>query len=243
MMEVIPAIDIMDEKVVRLQKGKASKRCNYSHWGTPIDVAATWADCGAETVHIIDLDAATGRGHNRDIIKEIIEEIDCKFQVGGGIRSRDIASKLLQNDNCRIILGSMIIGNMHEAIGLLREYDSDSIVAALDYQQECVCIDGWRVETDTTVLEAMDYLSEIGFEWFLLTAIDRDGTLEGPDIAELASIYSRNDVNIIAAGGVSSVKDLSSLSRIGANAVVVGKALYEGRFSLREAINTQEVQK
>jgi len=242
MMEVIPAVDLMDGKVVRLQKGKASKQCNYSHWGTPIEAAARWADSGAETVHIIDLDAAMGRGHNRDIIKEIIEEIDCKFQVGGGIRSRDIASELLQNDNCRIILGSMIIGNLDDATVLLREYGPDSIVAALDYQQECVCINGWRVETDTTVLEAMDYLSKIGFEWFLLTAIDKDGTLEGPDVAELATICSRDDVNIMAAGGVSSVKDLSSLSRIGANAVVVGKALYEKRFSLQEAISAQEVQ-
>ncbi len=241
-MEIIPAIDLMGGEVVRLRKGDSKKQCSYSDWGTPLEIASSWADCGARTIHIIDLDGAKGQGNNLEIIQEIVNKVDCKFQIGGGLRSPTIATKVLRNNRCRAILGSMIIRNMHNAISLLREYGPESIVVALDYRQNRVCIDGWSTETETSVYEGISHLSEIGFKWFLLTAIDRDGTLQGPDIAKLTMMCSRKDLNIMAAGGVSSLKDITELSRIGVRGVVVGKALYERRFSLKEALDALEEQ-
>jgi phosphoribosylformimino-5-aminoimidazole carboxamide ribotide isomerase len=233
---IIPAIDLMEGEVVRLYQGRAEEKTRYTHLGDPLEVAERWMNEGAEYLHIIDLDAALGRGENRDTIKQILSSVDLGIQVGGGIRSLDVARNMLESDVERIILGSLALSNVTDLEILLNDYGGGRVVVSLDYSDNTVLTRGWREETELTLESAFNYFLDLGVEWFLTTSTDRDGTLMGPDIQGLQRLTGR-DGNIIAAGGIGSLKNLVELECIGVDAVVIGKALYEGRFTLKEAIS------
>ena len=232
MVQIIPAIDIMDGQLVRLTKGDPSTKQGYQT-KNPMEAAKEWAQQDAEMIHIIDLDAALGKTPNTEEILRITEEVDTSLQVGGGIRSLETARRLLDGGVERIILGSMPIKSPDETRILLDEYGSDRVVIALDHKYGYLLVKGWQESTKHKLNDALSGFTEQGYQWFLVTNIDHDGTLEGPDIATYEEISTR--ANIIASGGVSSLDDIQRLKQTGVQAVVVGKALYMNRFTLAEA--------
>ena len=237
-MMVIPAIDIMDGQVVRLTKGDEDARTSYGSFGSPLETARRWQEEGAEYIHIIDLDATLSRGANRDLIQEIVEELDVPVQFGGGIRNLELAQSLLRGKVSRIILGSMALKSPEDVANLGEEYGTNRIVIALDHKRGVVLDKGWKGSTGRPLDDALRMFTGLGLKWFLITDVDRDGTLEGPDTETYARLS--DEASIIASGGVGDLDDLDSLRETGVEAVVVGKALYEGKFTLPEALNQTE---
>ncbi len=236
-MEIIPAIDIMDNKVVRLTKGDPEKKKVYME--SPLKTALHWQDQGASRLHIIDLDAALGKKDSKKAIVKISKRLDIPIQTGGGIRTLNKARKLLDLGVEKVILGSMPFNKPEDTDKLLQEYGSSRIIIALDHENKSVKIEGWKKSGKNSLEEALEVFTSNGFEWFLVTDITRDGTLDGPDVNTFKKISEM--ASIIASGGVSRIQDILDLKRTGVKAVVIGKALYEDRFNLPQAI--QEAQK
>lgn len=232
---LIPAIDLMDGEVVRLLKGEEKTKTSYRAMGDPVKVAKTWEKQGAEYLHIIDLDAALGLGDNRVTIRNILRSTGIPLQVGGGIRSHEYAKSILEQGVNRIMVGSMAFNNIPILKMLLNEYGPERIIVALDHSNNLIRTKGWREGTEISILTALNEYSELGAELFLVTDIEKDGTLEGPDIENLRRIIT-GDYRIIVAGGIGSISDLKRVKELGAEAVIVGKALYEGRFNLSAAL-------
>lgn len=230
-MLIIPAIDIMSGGVVRLIKGDPGRRVSYA--SDPLEIAVGFSREGAEYLHIIDLDAALGRGDNKATVRGIIDVIEATVQVGGGLRSLDASRALLDYGVDRVVLGSYAFDNPEEASKLMDEYGSERVVVSMDHREGLIHVKGWRESTGMTLTAAIDKFSDLGFCLFLVTNIERDGTLMGPDVETLLEMPQA--VQVMVSGGVSSLRDLFSLRAAGAKAVVVGRALYEGRFTLREA--------
>ncbi|MBC8224352.1 1-(5-phosphoribosyl)-5-[(5-phosphoribosylamino)methylideneamino] imidazole-4-carboxamide isomerase [Candidatus Bathyarchaeota archaeon] len=237
-MMVIPAIDIMDGQVVRLTKGDQEARTSYRDLGSPLDVARRWWSEGAEYLHVIDLDATLSRGDNRGLVQAIVDDLQIPIQFGGGIRSLESARGLLDKGVDRIILGSLAMKSPEGVASLREEYGEDRIVIALDHRRGVVLDKGWKGSTGRPLEEALREFTDLGLKWFLITDTDRDGTLEGPDTETYTKLSER--ASIIASGGVGSLGDLGTLGGTGVEAVVVGKALYEGLFTLPEALSYVE---
>jgi phosphoribosylformimino-5-aminoimidazole carboxamide ribotide isomerase len=235
-MNVIPAIDLMNGAVVRLTRGDSKTVTRYQQFGTPHQVAEKWEREGAKAIHIVDLDAAKSRGNNIQIVKTILQSVGIPIQLGGGIRTRQRAEEMFNLGVTRIIFGTLAFENPKDLLFLLTEYGKDRVMVALDYLNDQVMIRGWRTTTKFTLQEALTKFFTIGVENFLLTSISKDGLLTGPDCITLKTIVDNNRVKIYAAGGISSLQDLEQLKGVGVVGVVVGKALYEGKFTLKEAI-------
>jgi len=235
-MEIIPAVDLMDGRVVRLVRGDPGTLKAYEHFGDPVAVARKWEREGADAIHVIDLDAALDRGNNLEVIKEIARAVNRPVQVGGGIRSLETAQNLLKSGVDRIILGALAFKEPQTLTSLLKDFSRERVVVALDHSDDEVMIRGWKTTTKLSVDEAMKGFLGLKVKLFLVTAIARDGTLMGPDYGTLARVCSHLGINVFAAGGVGSLGDLFALKRTGVRGVVIGKALYEGLFSLKEAL-------
>ncbi len=231
-MQIIPAIDIMDSQLVRLTKGDPSTRQHYETLD-PLYVARIWNEQGADRLHIIDLDAALGNGSNKELIREIVESVDVSLQVGGGIRTLETARCFLDMGVERIILGSMPLTDPSKSLELLDEY-GDRIILALDHRDRKLMVRGWQEVTAHSLQEALAGFKEQGYYRFLVTNIEHDGLLRGPDFETYKEISRVAD--IIASGGVASTHDIKRLYETGVEAVVIGKALYEERFTLQEAM-------
>ena len=190
----------------------------------------------ADAIHVIDLDAALDIGSNIEEITKIIQEVNIPIQVGGGIRTFEIAEKLLRMDIDRIIVGTLAFKDPLTFTKLLKNFGRDRVVVALDHSEGEIRVRGWRDATKISVDDAIVKFVDLGIKFFLITSITRDGTLTGPDLFMLTKTKNFIGVNIIAAGGVSSLRDLITLKRSGVWGVVIGKALYEGVFNLTEAI-------
>ncbi len=237
---VIPAIDLMKGKVVRLTRGDPSTAKYYEEWGTPVQVATRWKSEGAKRLHIIDLDAAFGLGNNLSVIKEIAETVDLPIQVGGGIRTVEAAEKILAAGVPHVILGALAFSES-KAIAKIREkFGVESIIVALDNKDGKVMVEGWKTGTGFAMWDALEKFVKLGVTAFLITSISKDGMLQGPDLEMLSEACTYPGVNVIAAGGIGSLGDLAALKQVGVESVVVGKALYEGRFTLKQAIETVE---
>jgi len=235
-MELIPAVDIKDGQVVRLTRGDPSQLKSYSLLGSPLSVARIWINEGAKTIHIVDLDAALGLGTNITIVEDIVKTLDADFQVGGGIRSLDKAQSILNLGVKRIILGTMAFRDEKALIKLLENY-KEKIVVSLDHYGREVMLKGWKVSSKIDISDAVTNFINLGVRIFLVTSIKRDGMLTSPDFKILAEMLEMRDVKVIAAGGVSKLQHLSRLKNMGVHGVVLGKALYENRFTLKDAIN------
>jgi phosphoribosylformimino-5-aminoimidazole carboxamide ribotide isomerase len=235
-MQLIPAIDLMGSKIVRLSQGEAKTAKVYEQFGGPIEAARRWRDEGAGKLHIIDLDAAFGQGNNHPVITEIAENINLPIQVGGGIRSFEVAEKLFGTGITQVMLGSLAFKDFSVITRLQDNFGKDSVIVALDNKDGWVMIDGWRTATNMTLQEAFDKFTGLGVKCFLVTSIVRDGLLNGPDLISLAEAVKCSGAKILAAGGIGSIDDRISLKEVGVEGAVIGKALYEGRFTLEQAI-------
>jgi len=235
-MKVIPAIDLMNGKVVRLSRGDPATAKVYDQWGTPVQVALKWKAEGAQRLHIIDLDAAFSLGNNLPVIKEIAEAAALPIQLGGGIRTVEAAEKILTTGVRYVILGALAFTEPTAIAKIRGKFDAESIIVALDNKDGRVMVEGWKTETGITIWDALEKFVNLGVKTFLITSIAQDGMLQGPDLETLSEACTYPGVNVIAAGGIGSLGDLVALKQVGVESVVVGKALYEGRFTLRDAI-------
>ena len=235
-MEVIPAVDLMKGRVVRLFQGDPKTAKVYDQLGDPVAIAKMWEKDGAKTLHIIDLDAALNLGNNFAIISKIVEAVNLPIQVGGGIRKLETAENLLEMGISRIILGALAFNEPHTLTKLQKKFGNQRLIVALDHQKGKVMVEGWKTPTKLGIEEALAKFLHLQVKTFLVTSITQDGTLIGPDVNTLSKVCVYPRVSIIAAGGIGSLNDLIILKRVGVKGVVIGKALYEDVFTLKEAI-------
>ena len=238
---VFPAIDLIDGKCVRLLQGVYSIETQYSD--DPISQALSFQEEGASWIHIVDLDAArTGIANNASIIEKIASRLEIPVQVGGGIRDLERARLIFDSGVTRIVIGTAAIENP----SLLEELVSIGRVAiAVDLKGNKVAVHGWKKKTDMSYTDLFERFEKTGVDAYIVTHIERDGTLEGPDIDAYKNIISSTTKDVIASGGVGSIDDLRDLSLLDVNGknlrgVIVGRAFYEGKFSLSQAIEAFE---
>ena len=231
-MKVIAAIDIMNGEVVRLTKGDQATKKVYSN--DPVQIAKKWEKDGADMLHIVDLDAAFGSGtNNLSIISEILNAVNIRVQIGGGIRDTDTFERIVKMGFSRIVVGTMAYRNVNELRLLCKNY-SDKIVVSLDEIDGKVMIEGWKSSSDYRIDDAISKFNKFGITNFLLTSIIKDGTLLGPDIVTLNSINTDRKSKIIASGGISNLLDVLRVRSIGCDSVILGKALYEERLEIKK---------
>jgi phosphoribosylformimino-5-aminoimidazole carboxamide ribotide isomerase len=231
-----PAIDIRGGKAVRLLQGDYERETAYD--ADPVDAARRWASEGASYLHVVDLDGAkAGEPQNLEAVRRIAAAVDCPIQVGGGLRDKSSVEAVLEVGAERVVIGTAALRDPQFLEQALREH-GERVVISVDARDGKVALSGWTQTSELDVAEAVSELSERGVTRFLCTAIEVDGTMEGPAIEELNRIAARTSAQIQASGGVG---ELSHLQQLAANAalniegVIVGRALYERRFTVAEA--------
>jgi phosphoribosylformimino-5-aminoimidazole carboxamide ribotide isomerase len=233
-LKVIPAIDIVSKRVARLYMGDINKATVYHI--KPLDALRKWEREGAEIVHVVDLDAAHGRGSNMETILQLIAEANVEVQVAGGIRSVDKALTLLEAGAARVVIGTIFIERPEVAEEMVRQAGGDRVVVALDHLEGKVAIKGWREVTERLLVDEAKRAKDVGFKWILISSVTRDGTLGGMDERSVEDVVRLGGLNVLVAGGVSSLEDVERAKKTGAYGLIIGRALYEGLISLREAI-------
>lgn len=232
-MKIIPAIDILDNNLVRLQKGDYESSKIYSD--NPVDVAKSFDEAGFEWLHIVDLSGSkSGKISTVDLLEEIKNQTRLKIQFGGGIRNLEDVKRLI-NYADKIIIGSLSVTNKDEFEKIISEIGEHKIICAVDVKDEKVMIKGWTVDSELKLQNHIDYCSSVGIKTFLVTDISRDGMLSGPNINLYEKLKANHSaLKFIASGGVSGLADLINLKKIKPYALVVGKAIYENKITLKE---------
>jgi phosphoribosylformimino-5-aminoimidazole carboxamide ribotide isomerase len=230
--EVVPAVDVQDGQVVQLVGGERGTGTEY---GDPTRAAREWVDAGAATLHLVDLDGAfEGDRENAAAVRAVLEAVDVDVQLGGGIRSAEDARSLLEAGVDRVILGTAAVENP-ELVGAISETHPGSVMVSLDAKDGEVVVSGWTEGTGLDPAEAAKRYEAEGAGAILFTDVDVEGQLDGVRTEPVARVVEAVDIPVVASGGVSTLGDVRALKRTGAAAVVVGTALYEERFTLREA--------
>jgi phosphoribosylformimino-5-aminoimidazole carboxamide ribotide isomerase len=232
-MIVYPAVDLKDGQAVRLRQGDPARP--LFRQDRPVDVARRWVDEGAEWLHVIDLDGAmAGAPRHLDIVERICSEARIPVQVGGGLRSLADLRALFAAGAARAILGTAALEG--EVLRAALATFADRVAVALDVRDGMVAVEGWQRTSAIPVGDAARRLTREGVARFIYTDVVRDGMLTGPNLEGLQRLLDLVDVPVIASGGISTARDLRSAAAIGAEGAVVGRALYEGRLSLRQAL-------
>jgi phosphoribosylformimino-5-aminoimidazole carboxamide ribotide isomerase len=229
-MIVIPAIDLRGGRAVRLRRGDPTEETAYDE--DPVAVARRFQDEGARRLHVIDLDAALGEGDNRETVREICRSVVVPVQVGGGIRSMDAVKAVVDDGAARAILGTAAAADASFVERVVEEF-AERVVVAVDVRGGHVMTNGWR-EEGPELGPAIAALNGAGAPRYLVTAIARDGTLEGPDLTLYRQVLTLTDRPVIASGGVRNADDVWALRDVGCEAVVTGKALYERTLKLSQ---------
>ncbi len=233
-MRVIPAIDVMGGQVVRLLRGDPEKKTVYS--SKPRKVAAAWEDAGADMLHIVDLDAAIGSGSNLPLIRSMCGRISVPVQIAGGLRTERLASGVLDAvEGSRVVLGTMAFRERDVLRGLAARHGAARIVVSADHSGGRVKVNGWQSDTGMNVYDSMRGFADAGFSEFLVTDVGRDGTMGGPDVEGVKKACAVRGARVLASGGVSAAADVALLADAGAAGVILGRALYENRLTVREA--------
>lgn len=231
-MNIFVAVDILDGRVVRLRRGDPSQVTVYGD--DPLATALRWESEGAGALHVVDLDAALSRGSQREMLVRIAQRVKIPVQVGGGLRHEADVCELLDGGVSRVVLGTLAFRHEDALCRLLGRYDRDRIVVALDANREGVLIEGWTNEAGMAIEQAARHFVTLGVRCFLVTAVERDGTLAGPDLDLVERLANVPDIHLIASGGIRHANDIHRLQRIGVKGVVLGRAVYEGQISLAE---------
>jgi len=234
-MKILPAIDLRDGKVVRLEQGDYGMQTTYSN--DPASIAAVFAEAGAEWIHIVDLDAArSGRPTNMAAVAAIRSAVDIHLELGGGMRDTQTVTAALDAGVDRVIIGSAALHNFAWFEELVATDDlAGRVVLGLDAREGKLAADGWTTHVQASALEAARRVSGWPLGGIVYTDIARDGMLTGVNIAATAKLIASTDVPVIASGGVASLKDFLACREIGCWGAIVGKAWYEGRIDLAEA--------
>src|SRR6478672_5741419 len=236
-MDVIPAIDLLEGRCVRLYQGDYARSQVFDE--NPVAVARQWAELGATRLHVVDLDGAkAGQPVNLKAIEAIVQAVPVSVQVGGGLRDRPSVSQLLKLGVQRVILGTVAVEKPQLVQELCQEF-SGQIIVGIDARNGKVATRGWLETSEVAATELAQQMATMGAAAIIYTDIHRDGTLEGPNLDALRELAHGLSIPIIASGGVSSITDLLSLlalEPLGVNGVIVGRALYTGDVSLKEAL-------
>jgi len=232
-----PAIDIRGGQAVRLLQGDYERETAYD--ADPLDAAVRWAGEGAQFLHVVDLDGAkAGEPRNLDAVRRIAKGVDCPIQVGGGLRNAAAVDAILDAGAERVVIGTAALRDP-EFLDAMVETHAERVVVSVDARDGRVALEGWTAASEVGVVEAVATLGERGVARFLCTAIEVDGTMEGPALAQLSEIAAATEAQVIASGGVGELSHLETLAREAPpniEGAIVGRALYEHRFTVAEAI-------
>jgi len=235
-MQIIPAIDIKDGKVVRLTKGDFLKVEVYSE--DPIDVAKKWQDAGAKLIHLVDLDGARyGTLKNLEVVQKLAKSVKVPIEFGGGIREEKSISQILDTGISYVVLGTKALDEKFLKSAL--DKFGDKIIVSIDSKDETVAIKGWQESGNTNPVKFAREMETSGVSRLIYTDVSKDGTLQGPNFFSIEKILDATNIEVVASGGISSVEDLrrlKSYEKKGLAGVIVGKAIYEGKINLKEAI-------
>ncbi|MHC5796684.1 bifunctional 1-(5-phosphoribosyl)-5-((5-phosphoribosylamino)methylideneamino)imidazole-4-carboxamide isomerase/phosphoribosylanthranilate isomerase PriA [Lacisediminihabitans sp. FW035] len=234
---LLPAIDVADGQAVRLTKGEAGSETSY---GDPVDAAADWTSQGAEWIHLVDLDAAFGRGNNHEAIRSVIKRVggDALIELSGGIRDDASLEAALETGAKRINLGTAALENPDWAAQAIAKF-GELIAVGLDVRGTTLAARGWTKDGGD-LFEVLDRLEAAGCARYVVTDVTKDGTLQGPNLELLRSVAERTDRPVVASGGISNLDDIAALRDLvplGIEGAIVGKALYAKAFTLAEALS------
>lgn len=233
-LELLPAVDVKDGKAVRLVQGELGSESNY---GSPIDAALDFQNAGAEWIHLVDLDAAFGLGSNAELLAEVIGKLDIKVELSGGIRDDQSLNRALATGCKRVNLGTAALENPEWTEKVISKY-GDRIAVGLDVRGRTLAARGWTKEGGD-LFETIERLDRNGCARYVVTDVTKDGTLKGPNLDLLRSVCAVTKAPIVASGGIASLEDIKSLRElvsIGVEGAIMGKALYAGAFSLKDAL-------
>lgn len=237
-MELIPAIDLLDGKVVRLHQGRYDEVTVYEH--DPSVAAKKFEDAGATRLHVVDLEGArSGRPAHVVAIQSILRETSLEVQVGGGVRNDSVAAEWIEAGAARVVLGTIVVKAPDEARAISERFPG-AVVVALDARDGRVAVEGWQEQSSQSVNELAAEVDRWGIGAVLYTNIQRDGTREGPDVEGTAELQSHIDTTVIASGGIGTLDHLRALAEAGVRAAVCGRALYSGAFTLSEGFAALE---
>jgi phosphoribosylformimino-5-aminoimidazole carboxamide ribotide isomerase len=233
-MEIIPAIDIIEGKCVRLTQGDYEQKKIYNEH--PLEVAKQFEDAGLKRLHLVDLDGAkAGAVKNWKVLETLGSKTSLIIDFGGGIKKEDDVKIIFNSGAAFATIGSVAVKNEEEFVKWLLKFGSAKFLLGADVKDEKITVSGWLEKTDIWIYDFIQKYIEHGLQQIFCTDVSKDGKLEGPSIELYKNIISKSpDLHFIASGGVSSIKDLEDLKEIGCKGVIVGKAIYEGKISLRE---------
>lgn len=239
-MIIYPAVDVMEGRVVRLAKGDFDAVTDYG--GDPVSAAKAWKDKGAEWLHLVDLSGARDGARRQHDLVEAVAKTGLKVQTGGGVRTEEDVQAILDAGASRVVVGSLAVSDPQTVIGWLAKFGAARIAAAFDVRLQdgaaYPTTRGWAERSDRTLVELLADYRLAGLAHALVTDIDRDGMLEGPNLTLYQDLLRiRPDMNWIASGGVSSLDDVKALKAAGMTGAIIGKALFEGRVKLDEALS------
>ena len=234
-LELLPAVDVADGKAVRLTQGEAGSETDY---GSPLEAAKTWIDAGAEWIHLVDLDAAFGRGDNRKVIQEVVDAcVGIKIELSGGIRDDESLEAALTAGATRVNLGTAALENPEWTEKVIGRF-GDQIAVGLDVRGTTLAARGWTKEGGE-LFDVLERLEQAGCARYVVTDVTKDGTLKGPNLELLRQVMEKTDKPVIASGGISTLEDISALRQLvplGLEGAILGKALYAKRFTLEQAL-------
>jgi phosphoribosylformimino-5-aminoimidazole carboxamide ribotide isomerase len=232
---IIPAVDVMKGKCARLIQGDPTRSKVY--FNNPVEAANQWVKQGAQLIHLVDLDAAIGIGQNTETLERIIKSVQVKMQIGGGIRGLEKADELLKLGASRVIFGTTCILNSELLEEAVQRFGSTRVAAAIDATIDGkVTFHGWRTRSEVDYLDLARSVEAVGVGAIIFTSVSVDGTLKGPAIDQIRKVVSTVRIPVIASGGIGSLKDLVSVAQTGVKGAIVGTALYEKKFTLKEAM-------
>lgn len=234
-LELLPAVDVAEGKAVRLTQGEAGSEEDFGH---PMEAAHQWISAGAEWIHLVDLDAAFGRGNNQAVIAEVVRSAgDVKIELSGGIRDDESLARAIALGAKRVNLGTAALENPDWTARAIEQY-GDQIAVGLDVRGTTLAARGWTKEGGD-LFEVLARLDSDGCSRYVVTDVTKDGTLRGPNIELLKSVMEKTDKPVVASGGISSLEDIAALRELvdlGLEGAILGKSLYAGRFTLEQAL-------
>ena len=233
-LELLPAVDVKDGRAVRLVQGAIDKESIY---GAPLEVALEFQAAGAEWLHLVDLDAAFGRGSNATLLAEVVAALDIKVELSGGIRDDESLKRALATGCTRVNLGTAALEDPDWTAKVIQQY-GDRIAVGLDVRGTTLAARGWTKEGGE-LFETIERLDRDGCSRYIVTDVAKDGTLTGPNLELLKSVCASTNAPVVASGGVSSLADIAAIAALvdlGVEGSIVGKALYAGAFTLPEAL-------
>ncbi|MFM2234201.1 MAG: hypothetical protein RLZZ240_785 [Actinomycetota bacterium] len=231
---LLPAVDVADGQAVRLVQGELGTETSY---GSPLDAALAWQEQGAEWIHLVDLDAAFGKGSNRELLKEVTAKLDIKVELSGGIRDDESLNNALATGVARINLGTAALENPDWTAKVIAQH-GDKIAIGLDVRGRNLAARGWTKEGGE-LIETLQRLDKDNAARYVVTDVTKDGTLQGPNTALLREILDFTKKPVIASGGIAQLSDIAELrqlTNIGVEGAIVGKALYAQKFTLKDAL-------